>query len=312
MSKRVLTIVFTLIVLCACGRECLILCSSGQHGCAPNTVVLKKFQNSTGGDAEELLEEHYPLEEVAGIFKLTSGGLATITRDGRLRTLQGDLDPSNKWFNLYSKNPDTLFGRRPQNVFRVYVDTCLLSIKKGFYISFGALATDHVPPREAAYLGGFDAIAQWWSPGNPNPAFLCKDQYGGFCGNVGYHTKLQSTGALEIARERPPSTDPANRYTTLKRLEQALPGVVQDQFPLNHPVKLRMEIKQEGEVVVITSCLDRDADGTWDVALTAEDKERPIAGFFVPIFRSDWMSAEFFDPEIGTLGDSQISCGVRQ
>ncbi len=286
-----------------------------QHGCLTPWSIPKELricpadqEALSGFQPQEEINEHYPLTDLRDPLRVTSGGWATITQEGRLLTLQGDLDESNKWFGPYSKNADALFGKRPQNIFRIAVRTCLLPSQPGFYIEFGGQANDYQSPSPEPYAGGIDAIAQWWSPQDPNPAFLCKEQYGGFCGNVGYHTKIQSNGGFEIARERPENdTNPNRRYTTLKRIPDAI-SVYNNQFPLRAPMRIRMEVKEKDNQILITSCLDSNADGNWDIAMTAQDDSQPITGYFVPIFRSDWISAEFFEPHIGVLNDSQKSC----
>lgn len=273
--------------------------------CPPGEVANRFQPESEAGD---LIEERYPLSEAKGKLKVTSGGQAFLTPQGRLLTLKGYIDGSNRWYNLYSKNSDTLFGKRPQNIFRAYVETCPLPSRGGFYIEISALATDYEAPIGAAYPGGVDVIAQWWSPHNPNEAFGCKDQYGGFCSNVGYHTKAQSNGGFEISKERPAGdSDVAHRYQSLRREANAL-ETSGNEFPLNKPVRLRMEIEESGGGILITSCLDKDANGTWDLKLMAEDYVHPSTGSFVPILRSDWMSTEFFDPRIGAFGAGERSC----
>lgn len=258
----------------------------------------------------QVIEEHYPIAEAPYPVKITSGGRASVTDDGRLFTLQDNLDPSDRWYTLYQKNSDTLFGRRPQNIFRALIDTCLLSTSPGFFMEVRVSATDFEPPDKAAYQGGFDLVAQWWSPKNQNSAFLCREDYGGFCGNVGYHAKIQTGGGFEIAKERPTGDNVvATRYTTLDRVAKGLILDAENKFPLNQHLRLRLEVRQiSPSSIKLTACFDRDDDGVWDVKTEVLDEERALTGNFVPIIRSDWVSAEFSSPAFGPLSPDQKSC----
>lgn len=281
-----------------------------QSTCPSQTVMFGGVPSELRGST---IEEHYPLSDVALPLKVTSGGWAYITAEGLLKTIQGDLPESDIWRQKYAHNPDTLYGLRPQNIFRLYVNTCPLSGEVGFYIEAGIVARDFEPPPSAAYRGGFDLIAQWWSPHNPNPAFLCKEQYGGFCGNMGYHGKLYGDGEIVLSRERPDKDSDVNHRYTVLGVAQALspPGTL-SQFELNRPMEMRLEVYQtEVGTTKLVVCADREADGIWERSVSATDTTRPITGSFVPIIRSDWMSAEFFDIHIGTLYPYARSCAQQ-
>lgn len=273
-------------------------------GCLSVGKTLDSF-----GPGEATIEEHYPLSEVGTLMKVTSGGRATITTEGKLLTIQGDLGEGEKWRNFYASNPDTLWGRRPQNIFRILFAIDPLLSADGFYVEVSALANDFEPPSPEPYDGGFDIVAQWWSPGNPNTAFLCREQYGGFCGNVGYHAKVHTNGVLEIARERPKDdSEPRDRYESLRRTPRGY-SIVRPQGRL---IRFRLEVSQTGpSSVLLGACLDNNQDGVWDERLEFLDQARAINGYFVPILRSDWISAEFSEPRIGVLSLGQSSCAGR-
>lgn len=288
-----------------CGVSCVIsVVFAVGCGCLSASKTLDSF-----GPGGQTIEEHYPLSEVETLMKVTSGGMAIITPEGKLLTLQGDLGEGEKWRKLYANNSDTLWGRRPQNIFRILFAIDPLPSADGFYMEVSALANDFEPPSPQPYDGGFDIIAQWWSPGNINPAFLCREQYGGFCGNVGYHAKVHTNGALEISRERPKDdNEPRDRYESLRRTVGGYSIV----HPQGRQVRFRLEVSQKGPgSVFLEACVDNNQDGVWDERLEFLDQTRPIHGYFVPIIRSDWISAEFSEPRIGVLSPGQRSCANK-
>lgn len=237
--------------------------------------------------SENVLNEAGSMEESSSdIWWLNSGGLVYFDNEIG-KTIQGDLDENNKWYQAYKKNNprDTNDGKHPQNIFRLVTRGKWENLEQEAYFKINK---DNL------------SISRYRNQSN---GLLFFNRYQD--GNNLYYTGIRVDGFAVIKKKINGIyyTMAYNRIITGKYNRKKNPNLL----PHNVWIGLQSEVKNESDgSVSIKVFMDRNRDGNWKLIAEAKDDGKQYGGkaFLNEGYagiRTDFMDVEFDDYKIEEL-----------
>lgn len=234
----------------------------------------------------QLEESNKPENSKSRNWWLNSGGLV-FHKNGSIKTIQGSIEPENRWFKAYLKSTpiETDGGSHPQNIFRLVNKNNLQNIRQQAYFKINKTIMSNSPNR------------------NESNGFLFFNRY--VDGDNLYYTGIRVDGTSIIKKKKNGTYYTLDQKTVFEGNYEktSKPNLL----PENKWIGIKSEVQNLNfKDVLIKVFIEKNSDGNWEQIAEAIDDGKTFDGAsFInagsPGIRTDFMDIEFKDYKIEIL-----------